>query len=114
MSVSVGENGVELYGTMTKVSLGPLRIDRPPSARPPASLSRLGPNAQSLPKKITSVDKAKKTAAMLSLAQQDLSGGSSIPVFSFLGFLSFLHSLLASFSTQFFPFDIFFNFYPLI
>lgn len=74
VSFSVSETGIELFGAMSRVQLGPLVIDRPEHVKIPPEVSRLGPATQALPKEINSIDEVKKVSAMLSLAQLDDKG----------------------------------------
>lgn len=74
VSVAASMEGIEIFGAMSRVKLGPLEIDRPDNVVIPESVSKLGPAVQSLPKEIGSVDEIKKVASVMSLVEQESDG----------------------------------------
>lgn len=81
VSVAASLDGIEIFGAMSKVSFGPLVIDRPENVAIPEAVSNLGPSAQSLPKEIGSVDDVKKVSSAMALVEKE-SEGTPLSIFS--------------------------------
>lgn len=74
VSISAGSDGLTVFGAMSAVKLGPLKIDRLPNVAIPPEVSKLGPAAKNLPKEITSISEAEKVANSIALAELDKPG----------------------------------------